>query len=78
MPKKTRREKVRAQERRTIPGGYTFQATLTSPSAPHTKTVVVDTGELRAVKAELFKTTILALAAIGIEFFLFFRAGGKF
>ncbi len=91
MPKKTRKEKLRAQQRRTAPttvslssspnspvhtsSGYTFQSRTTERT---TSTVsAADTGELRAVRLELTKTTLLALVAIAVEFFLFWRGGGK-
>ncbi len=80
MPKKTRREKIHAQQHRkfhesitppTSTVTYAFQPT---PGATQ-QVNHVESAEYRAIKIDLVKTLILAGALISIEFLLYFKIG---
>jgi hypothetical protein len=86
MPKKTRKEKVLAQQRRTssytppvssghIPSGDHIISTSYQFRATHVDKVQEikqeDMMELTAIKRDLTKTLTLAIIAIGVEFYLY-------
>ncbi|HUD20374.1 MAG TPA: hypothetical protein VMR81_08075 [Patescibacteria group bacterium] len=92
MPKKTRREKILAEQRRKAPApGRSFapattQSTTLAPgtfsfqASPHISSERVekpDTQELSVIQHDLTKTIILAAIAIGLELGAYWMLHGK-
>lgn len=76
MPKKTKREKIIAEYRRTHgslnePASFAYQFTATSSPVPQ-KREPVDMTEFTEIRRDLMKTLVLAVFAIIIEF-IFYR-----
>ncbi|KKW10516.1 MAG: hypothetical protein UY49_C0020G0010 [Microgenomates group bacterium GW2011_GWC1_49_7] len=71
MPKKSKREKIKADVRRT----YTFEAILPEKNLPAGKTRE-ETTELHLIKQDVTKTIILAILAISAELVLYWWRKG--
>jgi hypothetical protein len=79
MPKKTRREKILAEQHRKIhefvvPSStplYAFQPTSGSVQ----QVSQVEAAEYRATKIDLVKTLLLAAAAISVELLIYLKIG---
>lgn len=71
MPKKTRKAKLRSDNRRLQhSSGPTYEFHASHPTGPSPS---VTTREMRGIRASLLKTTMLAIMAIGVELVLYMR-----
>ena len=84
MPKKTKRAKIRAEQRRHVshaaPLVYNEPQTFAFRTPHHEeayKTSDPDRMELSVISRDLIKTVILAGLAIGVELAIYFRIGAK-
>lgn len=91
MPKKTRQEKIKSDQRRhhfsfAPPAVHTESSPNPKYSLPHVDmqntqskeiTAMIDPSEFRLIKLDLLKTTILAIMAFMTEFWLYMRLGQK-
>lgn len=76
MPKKTRKAKLQADNRRTITPvvpTYEFRTSHSIAPSAHSSSLH-DASEMRGIRMGLLKTSILALIAVSVEIVLYLRS----